>query len=322
MSEKNTSDNWKSIFKSTIDDLGHFSSKLPPHVGKTIGVVDTIINIEEDNSTSNIPQWKVKVANLAAGTASGIVAGAGVSATVAATVAAGGATPAGVIVFYQGSYAVFKATDSTHAIVKDYTMDYLMSEGFVKREESIKKVIEDLRDVLGDNLYKAGDFLKDLFDKFEDYNPPGGSNPPSPGLPTPQPKPEPGLPTPEPKPTPEPNPGIIDPIDNMGDAEQAQMRRYDPLTFDMDGDGIDLISLEDSNAFFAPYPQSLLGRLNYLISNWSFYPIFKQILLVNRTESIYCKNLLKSKINILSYNLKSLAKIMGFGEGMQEKVVI
>jgi hypothetical protein len=39
-------------------------------------------------------------------------------------------------------------------------------------------------------------------------------------------------PTPEPNPI--PNPGIIDPIDDMGDAEQAQMRRYDPLTFDMD----------------------------------------------------------------------------------------
>ena len=36
----------------------------------------------------------------------------------------------------------------------------------------------------------------------------------------------------------------------MNAAEQAQMRRYDPLTFDMDGDGIDLISLENSNAFF------------------------------------------------------------------------
>ena len=59
---------------------------------------------------------------------------------------------------------------------------------------------------------------------------------------------DPTNPTPIPKP--EPNPGIIDPIDDMNAAEQAQMRRYDPLTFDMDGDGIDLISLENSNAFF------------------------------------------------------------------------
>ena len=110
-------------------------------------------------------------------------------------------------------------------------------------------------------------------------------------------------------------------IYNKGDGKDV-IRNIDPLVADLNGDGVKLTHYNDSKAVFDPYPQSLLGRLGYLISNWSFYPIFKQILLVNRTGSIYCKHLLKSKIKILSYNLKSLAKIMRFSDGMQEKVVV
>ncbi|MCV6602685.1 MAG: hypothetical protein OIF54_14190, partial [Cohaesibacter sp.] len=78
---------------------------------------------------------------------------------------------------------------------------------------------------------------------------------PGPDIPTPKPKPGPDMPTPKPKPgpdmpTPKPKPPMPPGKDKDDQNDPMKPPPRDPLVLDLDGDGVELIAVKDSTAYF------------------------------------------------------------------------
>jgi hypothetical protein len=242
-----------SVFNSIIDNIqswiGVGSSVLPNQVSTTIENVNTLIDIQQEvNQSTGIPTWKISVANIAGSSAGATVAAVGGYISLEAALIAMG--PIGLrgsaVLFFNGSLATIKLSDMTQQLTHDEVLRLLQSPGFIEAENYANNWARDLMNSLNDilarttgwsqtpdwlnnllNLYEDSlfglrdleEYLKNKIDRLnQDFKDIGN------------------LPTIS--------------FSNINNAEQTQPVRVDPLVLDLDGDGIELISLNKSTTSF------------------------------------------------------------------------
>jgi hypothetical protein len=240
------------------------SGLIPKPVSSVIDNVNVIIDIQQEtNESTGISTYKIAIANLAGAVAAVPYVVVGEGTTVAAAIAlltAGG--PINAIgsfgILYNGSLATFEISQDAYQITHDEMLDLLTSPGYMELEESVINAANDLIHSINDTLEKTTgwsqqpewlndllemtdasllgvrdikDYLKDYFDGAIDNI---GSN-------------------------------IQDYLNSLNQAEATQpIRRSDPLVLDLDNDGIELVSLNNSNTFFDLDNDSLKENVGWL----------------------------------------------------------
>ncbi|NBV07392.1 MAG: hypothetical protein EBS06_09215 [Proteobacteria bacterium] len=242
-------------FVDVLQDLWG-STKLskitPKPVSETIDTVNTIIDIQQDvNKSSGISTWKIAAANITGGIASAPVFFVGESLTTSTAIAAlvAGGFP-GVVgscaIFYGGTITTIEIGNKVNDVTRDSIISTLTSPGYMKAEDAVVSKVDNFvkstTDILSkttgwsqqpiwlNSLLKTAKWtslqvenlesiLKDSLNSLLSDTQTISSS-------------------------------IQSYLNSFSFAESSSARRVDPLTLDLDGDGVELVNVSNSTAFF------------------------------------------------------------------------
>lgn len=202
---------------------------LPAPFGKVIPTANIIIDIKQQSDSSDIPTYKIVIANIAQATVS-IITGTILSAAVleASTIAFATSGPGGAVIFIEGSFLTIKATNSLGDATNRLALEALTSKEFIEFENGIGNTLLEYRNSFRNavenlstlpNLAQmiAERFINNLTTTFTDIS----------------------------DTTSQAYQEFIDSV-----AAAIVVPRTDPLIIDINGDGIELDSWQNSNALF------------------------------------------------------------------------
>ena len=145
---------------------------LPAPFGKVVPTANVVIDITQQTNSSDIPTYKIVIANLAQASVS-IITGTVLSALVleASTIAFATSGPGGAVIFIEGSFLTIKATNSLGDATNRLALEALTSKEFIEFENGIGDTLLEYRDSLReaiDNLSTLPNLAQMIAERFID----------------------------------------------------------------------------------------------------------------------------------------------------------